>query len=167
MHKRDGFTLIEMVIVLAIIGILTLGSYSSILNSVEVRNLDNAAREIVSSLQQAKWQAVTDKLNHRLRFINTSGVWTYLVETENPAGTWTTEPRITTKSVPTRFTVGMNLPSGYAVVFTPIGFVSGYNSSLNTVTVTSAKLGGLSQPNRWTIRVLASGSFQLIKTSAG
>jgi prepilin-type N-terminal cleavage/methylation domain-containing protein len=167
MHKQSGFTLIEMIIAVAIIGILSLGSYSSILNSVEVRNLDNAARDIVSSLQQAKWQSVTDKLNHRLRFINTAGVWTYLVETENPAGTWTTEPRIATKRVPTRFTVGMNLPSGNVVIFTPIGFVSGYNSALNTVTVTSAKLGGLSQPNRWTIRVLASGSFQLIKTSAG
>jgi prepilin-type N-terminal cleavage/methylation domain-containing protein len=165
MHKRSGFTLIEMVISVAIIGIMALGSYSSILNSVEVRNLDNAAREIVSSLQQAKWQAVTEKLNHRIRFINTSGVWTFLIERENPAGTWTAQPRTTIKKVPTRFTVGMNLPSGYAVVFTPIGFVSGYSSTLNTVTVTSAKLGGLSQPNRWTIRVLASGSFQLTKAA--
>jgi prepilin-type N-terminal cleavage/methylation domain-containing protein len=165
MKKRAGFTLIEMLVSIAILGILVLGSYSSIMNTVEVRYLDNAAREIVSTLQQAKWQAVVGKLNHRVRFISTSGVWTYLVETENPAGTWTTEPRTTTKTVPTRFVLGVNLPAGYAVVFMPDGLISGYNSSLNSITLTSSKLGILNQPNRWTIRLFASGSFQLAKAA--
>jgi prepilin-type N-terminal cleavage/methylation domain-containing protein len=163
MNKRAGFTLIEMLVSIAILGILVLGSYSSILNTVEVRYLDDAAREIVSTMQQAKWQAVVGKLNHRVRFISTSGVWTYVVETENPAGTWTTEPRTTTKTVPTRFTLGVNLPAGYTVVFMPDGLIFGYNSSLNSITLTSAKLAGLSQPSRWTIRLFASGSFQLAK----
>ncbi len=163
MNKRAGFTLIEMIISIAIIGILTAGSYSSILNTIEVRGLDNAARDIVSSLQQAKWLAVAEKLNHRVRFVNTSGVWTYLIEVENPAGTWTAEPKTTTKSVPTKFTLGMNFPAGYTMVFLPIGFVSGYVSTQNSVTLTSAKLAGLSQPSCWTIRVYASGSFQLAK----
>ena len=165
MPRRAGFTLIEMLISIAIIGILTVGSIPSILNSIEVRGLDNAARNIVSCLQQSKWLAVTEKLNHRVRFIGASGVWTYLIEAENPPGTWTAEPKTTIKSVPTRFTVGMNLPAGYTVVFTPIGFLSGYDSTLNTITLTSAKLGGLSQPNRWTIRVFASGSFLLVKAA--
>jgi len=166
MKMRRGFTLIEMLISIAIIGILTVGSIPSILNSIEVRSLDNAARDIVSSLQQAKWQAVTGKLNHRVRFVVTSGVWTYQIETENPAGTWTAEPRTSIKRVPTKFTVGMNLPTGYTVVFTPIGFISGYSSTLNSITLSSSKLGGLSQPNCWTIRVFASGSFQLQKAAA-
>ena len=165
MPKRAGFTLIEMLISIAIIGILTVGSIPSILNSIEVRSLDNAARDIVSSLQLAKWQAVSGKLNHRVSFLATAGVWSYRIESENPPGTWTAEPRTTIKSVPTKFTVGMNLPAGYTVVFTPIGFLSGYDSTLNTVTLTSAKLGGLSQPNRWTIRIFASGSFQLLKAA--
>jgi prepilin-type N-terminal cleavage/methylation domain-containing protein len=165
MNKKTGFTLIEMVISIAIIGILTVGALPSILNSIEVRGLDNAARDIVSCFQQAKWQAVVDKLNHRVRFISTSGVWTYLIETENPAGTWTAEPRTTIKRVPTKFTLGVNLPAGYTVVFLPNGYISGYNSSLNSITLSSSKLGTLSQPNRWTIRVFARGSFQLVKAA--
>jgi len=165
MKKTRGFTLIELVISIAIIGILTVGSIPSILNSIAVRSLDNAAREIVSSLQQAKWQAVSAKLNHRVRFVTTSGVWTYRTEVENPAGTWTAKPGIAIKQVPTEFAVGMNLPAGYAVVFTPIGFISGFSSTLNSITLTSSKLGSLSQPNRWTIRVFASGSFQLAKAA--
>ncbi len=167
MDKKAGFTLIEMVISIAIIGILVVGSYPSIVNSIEVRGLDNAARDIVSSFQQAKWQAVTDKLNHRVRFVSTTSGWTYRIETENPAGTWTAEPRSTIKTVPTKFILGVNLPAGYTVVFMPNGFISGYNSTLNSITLSSTKLGTLSQPNRWTIRVFASGSFQLAKASAG
>jgi prepilin-type N-terminal cleavage/methylation domain-containing protein len=163
MKKRAGFTLIEMIISIAIIGILTAGSYSSVLNTIEVRGLDNTARDIVSSLQQARWLAVAEKLNHRVRFVSTSGVWTYLIEAENPPGTWTAEPKTTTKSVKTRFTLGMNLPAGYTVVFVPIGFVSGYDSTHNSITLTSAKLAGLSQPSCWTIRVYASGSFKMAK----
>jgi prepilin-type N-terminal cleavage/methylation domain-containing protein len=165
MSKRAGFTLIEMVVSVAIIGILTVGSIPSILNSIEVRSLDNAAREIVSSMQQAKWQAVMGKLNHRVRFVSASGVWTYRIESENPPGTWTAESGTTIKSVPTRFTVGLNLPAGYTVVFTPTRFVSAYDSTLNSITLTSAKLGGLSQPNCWTIRFFASGSFKLAKAA--
>jgi prepilin-type N-terminal cleavage/methylation domain-containing protein len=165
MHKKNGFTLIEMIISIAIIGILALGSYSSISNTIEVRYLDNAAREIVSSLQLAKWLAVTQKLNHRVRFITTSGVWTYTVEREYPTGTWTIAAKTTIKKVPTRFVLGMNLPAGYAVVFTSLGFLSAFSSSQNTVTLTSSKLGSLSQPNKWTIRVFASGSFQLGKAA--
>ena len=167
MNKRAGFSLVEMVIAVAIIGILTVGSFPSILNSIEVRSLDNAARDIVSSLQQAKWQAVADKLNHRVRFASTAGRWTYRIETENPAGTWTAEPRSLIKTVSTKFTLGVNLPAGYTVVFLPDGLISGYDSSLNSITLSSSKLGRLSQPNRWTIRVFASGSFKLTKAAAG
>ena len=165
MNRRDGFTLIEMVVSLAILGILVLGSYSSILNSVEVRYLDNSAREIASSLQQAKWLASSQKLNHRVRFSSTSGVWTYGIEREYPTGTWTLAAKTTVKKVPTRLTLGMNLPAGYAVVYTALGFLTGFSSTQSTVTLASAKLGSLSQPNRWTIQVFASGSVKLTKAA--
>ena len=51
--KTNGFTLIEILVVLAILGVLMLASYPSILNSLETRTLENTARDIRASLHRA------------------------------------------------------------------------------------------------------------------
>ena len=63
-----GFTLIEILVVVGIMGIFLIVSYPSILNVMAVRNLDNTTREIQTYLQQAKLQAVSTKIVHRVRF---------------------------------------------------------------------------------------------------
>jgi prepilin-type N-terminal cleavage/methylation domain-containing protein len=106
-----GFTLFELLVVLAIFGILGMVSYPSIRNVLEIRSFETAARDVMSTLQMAKWQAVNTKLNHRVRFISASGRWSYLIEAESPSGTWTAKRNLPTKIIDFLYVVTVNLPA--------------------------------------------------------
>jgi prepilin-type N-terminal cleavage/methylation domain-containing protein len=81
---RPGFSMMEMVTVVAVMGILAVSFTPNVLNALEVRALDTAGREILSALQLARWQAAVGKLNHRLRFVQARGRWWFVIEVENP-----------------------------------------------------------------------------------
>jgi prepilin-type N-terminal cleavage/methylation domain-containing protein len=166
-RSNAGFTLFEMIISVAVIGIMALAFYPNLLNPTDVRSLDSGAREILSALQLAKWQAAAGKLNHRVRFYSLSDRWWYAIEFESQTGTWTAKPGQPAKSVATKFALTLNLPANASVIFTPTGFVYGFDTALNTVALASAKLTGLGQPGRRLIRVFASGSFRLTQDSGG
>jgi len=72
---KNGFTLIEVLVVVAIIGTMIVATFPSIMNSLETRNLDNSARDIQTTLQQARYRAVNDKIEYRVRFAQTLGLW--------------------------------------------------------------------------------------------
>jgi prepilin-type N-terminal cleavage/methylation domain-containing protein len=158
-----GFTLFELLVVLAIFGILGMVSYPSIRNVLEIRSFETAARDVMSTLQMAKWQAVNTKLNHRVRFISASGRWSYLIEAESPSGTWTAKRNLPTKIIDFLYVVTVNLPANSSIIFEPTGFVNGFESAKNQITLSSAKLANLGQPNRRLIRFFASGSVQFLK----
>ncbi|MCX6566319.1 MAG: GspH/FimT family pseudopilin [Candidatus Aminicenantes bacterium] len=165
--REGGFTLLEALVVLAIFGILAVVSYPSVKNALEIRGFENAGRDILTTLQMAKWQAVNTKYNHRVRFASDSGGWTYRIEMEKPAGTWTLKQGQTVKRISTNFGVTLTLPSNSSVIFDPTGFVSGFDSTKNRISLSSSRLALLGQPNFRTIRFYASGSTQFIKGTTG
>lgn len=165
--REGGFTLFEAVIVVALLGLLAVTSLPSILNLTEVRVLDLTAREIMTTLQLARWQAVSTKLNHRLRFAFASGRWAYCLEVENPSGTWTAKRSTPAKTIPSKLAAVMTLPASSAVAFTGTGFVTGYESNRSEIALVSSKLGALGQENRRLIRFFASGSLRLTKARGG
>ncbi len=110
-HTNRGFTLIEVLIVVGIMGMLMLISYPSIMNSLETRGLENTARDIQSSMQVAKFQAVKTRINHRIRFSNTTGPWFFAIERQAPDGTWATMHGSIPKSISGKFTLTLNLPA--------------------------------------------------------
>ena len=101
--KERGFTLIETLVVIAIIGIIMLMAYPNIRNSLEMRSLENEAREILTTLQQAKFQAVKTKLNHRVNFDSSLGYWVYYIEREVSFDNWVEVPGTIRKSIPSTF----------------------------------------------------------------
>jgi len=47
-NRQQGVTLLETLVVLALLGMVLAWSFPSILNTLETRNLENTAREILS-----------------------------------------------------------------------------------------------------------------------
>jgi len=169
--KQKGFTLIEMVVAVAIIGILTLVLYPSILNTLETRKMENSTRQVVTSLQRAKFEAVKTRINHRVRFDYimagpTVYVWSYVVEREDNPGIWNSMPGFSRKFIPAEFTVTVNFPNDI-VQFSPLGFISNYNTAQSSLTVQSAKLNDYNQYDERVISVYVGGSVQYTKSQGG
>jgi prepilin-type N-terminal cleavage/methylation domain-containing protein len=162
--RERGFTLVEALLVVAIIGILTLLSYPSIRNSLEARGLENEAREILSTLQQAKFQAVKFKLNHRVSFDDSLGYWVYFIEREVSYNNWVEAPGSIRKSIPSKLTVTINLPSRITV-FSPLGLVLNYSTTQHDVSLQSPNIQRQGQPSTRTITIYAGGSVQYTKSA--
>ncbi len=162
--KDKGYTLIEVLVVVAIMGILMTASYPGIKNSLEVRGLENQARSVLGSLNQAKFQAVRTKLNHRVRFDNSLGYWTYYVEQEVSYLVWQVVPNRGRKFIPSKFASTVNLPNN-VIEFTPLGIASNYSTTQHDVTLRSASLASQGQPSRRIINVFRGGSIQYIKAT--
>lgn len=164
-----GFTLMEILVVLGILGIFMVVSYPSILNTMATRNLDNATREVQTFMQQTKLQAVSARIDHRVRFFQRDGTtWTYEMERVQEDGTWIRVQRIPAKTISTRFNVTITLPidgtTGDPVArFSSLGMFPDYAVGQNSVTLQSPKLQGLGQPDERVLSVFMGGSIQYVK----
>ena len=139
----------------------------NIMNSLETRSLENEAREILMTMEQTKFRAVKSKLNHRVRFDNSTGQLRYIIEREDTPGTWNEIPGVIGKTMSAKFNITVNLPTLDVVVFSPLGFVTNYDTDNNNITIQSDKLKGYNQPDQRVVRVLAGGSIQYIKSESG
>jgi prepilin-type N-terminal cleavage/methylation domain-containing protein len=166
-HTNRGFTLIEVLVVVGIMGMLMLISYPSIMNSLETRGLENTARDIQSSMQVAKFQAVKTRINHRIRFYTIAGPWFFAIERQAPDGTWDTMHGSLPKSISNKFTLTLNLPAAKTVTFSAMGMISDFVNNLNSIVLESAKLKGYHQPDRRSIIVYAGGSLRYLKSTSG
>jgi prepilin-type N-terminal cleavage/methylation domain-containing protein len=166
-HKNGGFTLLEVLVVVGIIGILAIVSYPSIMNSLETRGLENTARDIQSSMQVARFQAVKTRLGHRIRFFNTLGPWFFAIEEQALDGTWSTMHGSIPKSIPGKITLTLNLPAAKTVTFSSTGMISDFATNLNSIVLESAKLKNNRQPDQRTIIFYAGGSIRYQKSTSG
>ncbi|MBC7362475.1 MAG: GspH/FimT family protein [Candidatus Aminicenantes bacterium] len=161
--KNKGFTFIEIIVILGIIGIIIAASYPSILNVLETRALDSSARELLTTLEAARYMAVNEKVNCRVRFFQENNEWRYLVEIEEAPNTWTIVPKFLKKSLPQKFNPQVQLPAAtQSIIFSPLGMVSNYDftSTQNfRIILQSAKLKSLAQDDQRIITIYAGGSI--------
>ena len=127
--NKTGFTLIELMIVVAILGIISAIAAPSFMNYMAQRRLNGAARMVMSDLMNARMLAVTLNRNVQVTFPTSAGA------------SYTYDATVTavTRNVQTGFgyhdvTVsGNNNP-----VFAPTGRLSGVTAC--TITLASAAL---------------------------
>lgn len=80
MSRNDGFTLVEMIVVVAIIAILSGIAIANYYAHRQNRQLSRASRDVYSALQAAKLNAIRDNTNVFVNFTPGSGIaGTYLV----------------------------------------------------------------------------------------
>lgn len=72
MRKSNGFTLIEVMITVAIIGVVSAIAIPNYIDVLPKIRLQSAARDIYSNLQKAKIQAIKENRDIRVRFANTA-----------------------------------------------------------------------------------------------
>jgi Tfp pilus assembly protein FimT len=165
--KERGFTLIEGLIVIGVIGAIIGISFPGIMNTLETRDFENSARDIQTTLQQARYRAVNDKLHYRVRFAQDHGLWQMFLESMDEAGTWTAVPGFLEKTISRRFTITLNLPASQSVEFSPVGVVEAYDSTHNSLTLQSPKLKNRRQPDLRILTVFGGGTIRYQIAASG
>lgn len=170
-RAAGGFTLIEVVIVVGIMGIFTAASYPSILNTMAVRNLDNTTRQVQTYLHLTKLRSVTTKIPQRVRFFQVEGsAWAYEMEELQPGGvTWMTVPGALRKTISDRFVVTLSLPTpdgDPVAVFSPVGTVPTFGVGQNEIVIQSPKLRRPGQMDERVISVFMGGSISYAKRAS-
>lgn len=161
--KARGFTFIEVLVVVGILGMMVLILLPDIRKSTEVRKIENEAREILTTMQRAKFQAVKTKLNHRVRFEYEEEQWSYDIEIEQQNGQWNVPPGFMRKTIPSNFSIDVQFPD-QNVLFSPLGIIGNFDSQQNYISLQSTKLKGSGQPDLRVISVLAGGSVRYEKS---
>ncbi len=131
---RKGFTLVEIMISVAIIGLMAFIFYPNIINTLESRKIEGSARELLMTLQRAKFQSVKTKLNHRLKFEAVGAGWVYSIEKEDNPNEWNIMSGFLRKSIPSEFQVDVDFPDD-TVEFSPLGLVANYSSTQRSITL--------------------------------
>ncbi len=155
--------MIEILVVIAIMGVMAVVIFPAIMNSLETRSLESTTKEVLSSLVRAKFQAVRTHLNHRVRFELESSGWTYCIEREDQVNQWNMIREFIKKNIPSDFNVTVNLPN-QQVIFSPLGFVTNFSSSQSSITIQSPSLQDYNQPPNRHIMIYSGGSVQYSKT---
>jgi prepilin-type N-terminal cleavage/methylation domain-containing protein len=167
-HTREsGFTMVEMLVVVAILGLMSLIMYPNIVNSLEKRDLENSGRDIHATMQRAKFLAVRTKINHRVRFSMESARWQYQIEQEETPSVWTLLPGHVPKFISSKLNVTVSLPDpDLDVVFSALGIVLNYDPQFHSVLLQSDKLAGYNQQDQREVKVFFGGSMQYLKSAS-
>jgi len=164
---RKGYTLIQVLVAVAVIGVVSLVVSPNLINSMEVRALENTVRDMMITMERAKFMAIKTKLNHRVLFDNSNGPWTMQIQQETASAVWDEVQGYVTKTIPAKFNLTLNLPSGdLSVVYTPTGIVKNYDLASHSVILQSDRVKHYQLPDQREVVFYFGGSMRFVKSSS-
>jgi len=162
MKDRRGFTLIEIMIAIAIVGIVAMIGFSNLQSWVYKYNFSGFQREVLSSLKQARTLSVSSQRQHRVRFdLDNEAVTLERGNAGVNSNIWTQVTSGVSAQVGARIDnvtptpPGVAIPSGtFALIFNPSSEVLAQdNATISSVTQADIGLAGRNPGDVGTIRV--------------
>jgi prepilin-type N-terminal cleavage/methylation domain-containing protein len=148
---RRGFSMLEMLIVIAILGILGSMGASYLIAAKPHADLERAETELVARLNQARMTAINREVQTRMRFDTTANPDQYWVEQYNTATSQWVDAGLPLFELPESVTLYANTFASSRVTFnTRGGLVSGGSLTLKSSKGETAVFSGN----------LANGRFQ-------
>ena len=139
-RKNKGFSLIELIIVIALIGIIAAIAAPNFTRYRDNTNLREAARDLASDIQLYKQRAMAENVNYRVTFSGNN----YLIER---GATW---DDVATKAVGANnasIVINSNTYAGGIILFSPRGtttsgtLVLKHNGRGSTASITTSTMG--------------------------
>lgn len=127
-YKARGFTLMELMIVIAIMAILAAIAAPNYTSFMAQRRLNGAARQIMSDLMHARMQAVNQNNEFKITFVNSHEY--QILDDDNSNGSSDSGESVRTKSVQTDYS-DVTLSSTANPVFNPRGTANGATITLS------------------------------------
>ncbi len=105
MHRQAGFTLIEILVVMAVVGLLSVFAVSSLPGLTRQVGLETPVQQLNQDIQGLRAQSQTSSNSWRIRVVSLSS---YVVEQNTTAATWVTKKTV-------------DLPGGMTLVNSAVG----------------------------------------------
>lgn len=136
--NNKGFTLVELMIVIAVIAVLAAVGMTGMSTWNENARIRNVAQSIVNGLQQARAHAL--KSNADVIFTLTGNNWTIGCVTATATCPASIE-QYTADTLSTNITAAITPAANTTVTFSPLGVINNAASGFNTINVTSSESG--------------------------
>lgn len=138
-RNGSGMTLVELVVILAIVGVLAAAAYSSLGNILQVTESKGAAEQVAAAIRLARQYAITRGTQHCVQFVGVPNTGFRIREA--PDNTNCTGPNVLPAfgASPDYRPIGHGLaiinPNNLAIIFDGVGNVKNFSPGNPTVTL--------------------------------